>query len=395
MLNLNLCRIISMEGVSTMTKKGDTWNESESHRDSWTRRSVRRVTTDGHYNQTPTYHTGTAWTADGQHFIFASGRRGMSAAFRCHAPTGDITQLTDWVDGGTGGLCVSPTKGWVTYIAKNSLRAVHIETFQERTLIPDLGNWGVSSTTIDLNEEYVAMVANIIPPAFLSGERLTKPPVEYYSQPGGAKLRLLRTPLAGGEVEVIYEEDGIRSGHVQYNPSDPDLLLIDRDFPPRFWFSSDGKTNRIWSLRISTGELIELPSRSGALFQVHSVWTWDGEAVLYHCPTPEGYVIGVDDREGNTLWEHQAKEWNKYGHVSAMAHRPAFILDGNLSEDLLLWMYYDSELPRVEVIARHGTNWGGHAGQHPHPHPQSDPTGQFISFNAAERGRSDVYVVEV
>jgi len=205
----------------------------------------------------------------------------------------------------------------------------------------------------------------------------------------------LRVALEGGDVEVLYDEEGVRSGHVQYNPKDPDLLLLDRDFPPRFWFGSDGKTNRIWTLRISTGELAELPSRSGALFQVHSTWTWDGKAVLYHCPTPEGYVIGVDDRAGNTLWEHQSKSWNVYGHVSAMAGRPAFILDGNLCDDLLTWMYYDGELPRVEVIARHGTNWGGHEGQYPHPHPQSDPTGRYISFNAAERGRSDVYIVEV
>lgn len=79
----------------------------------------------------------------------------------------------------------------------------------------------------------MVMVANIIPAAFLNGERLTKHVAEYYKEPGGARLRLLRVPLAGGKVEVIYEEDGVRSGHVQYNPKDHDLLLFDRDFPPR------------------------------------------------------------------------------------------------------------------------------------------------------------------
>jgi hypothetical protein len=78
-----------------------------------------------------------------------------------------------------------------------------------------------------------------------------------------------------------------------------------------------------------------------------------------------------------------------------MAGRPAIILDGNLSPDLLLWLYYDREEPRVEVIARHGTDWGALPGQYPHPHPLSDPTGRWISFNAAARGRSDVFVVEV
>src|SRR5690606_20768214 len=84
-----------------------------------------------------------------------------------------------------------------------------------------------------------------------------------------------------------------------------------------------------------------------------------------------------------------------YGHVAAMAGRPAVILDGNLSTDMLLWLYYDREEPRVEVIARHGTEWGTLPGQYPHPHPHSDPTGRWISFNAASRGRSDIFVIRV
>jgi hypothetical protein len=71
------------------------------------------------------------------------------------------------------------------------------------------------------------------------------------------------------------------------------------------------------------------------------------------------------------------------------------ILDGNLSNDLLLWVYYDQPQPRVEVICRHGTDWGAMPGQYPHPHPICDPTGRWIAYNAAARGRSDVFVVSV
>ena len=71
------------------------------------------------------------------------------------------------------------------------------------------------------------------------------------------------------------------------------------------------------------------------------------------------------------------------------------ILDGNLSNDLLLWVYYDQPQPRVEVICRHGSDWGALPGQYPHPHPIADPTGHWIAYNAAARGRSDVFVVAV
>ena len=64
-----------------MAEKGETWNESEEHRDSWTLRRVRRVTTRGLYNQTPTYHTNVGFTADGRSLVFASAREGGSAPF--------------------------------------------------------------------------------------------------------------------------------------------------------------------------------------------------------------------------------------------------------------------------------------------------------------------------
>ena len=65
-----------------MARKGETWNESQVYRDSWTLRQVRQVTTRGLYNQTPTYETPNGFTTDGEFLIFASGREGYSAVFR-------------------------------------------------------------------------------------------------------------------------------------------------------------------------------------------------------------------------------------------------------------------------------------------------------------------------
>ena len=111
--------------------------------------------------------------------------------------------------------------------------------------------------------------------------------------------------------------------------------------------------------------------------------------------TVSGHYIGVVHKSGHTVREYLFDKAPHYGHVSAMAGRPAVILDGNLSNDLLLWVYYDRPQPRVEVICRHGSDWGALPGQYPHPHPISDPTGHWIAYNAAARGRSDVFVVQV
>ena len=399
-----------------MARKGETWNESQTYRDAWTLRHVRQVTTRGVYNQTPTYHTNVGFTAGGEFLIFGSAREDYSAIFRCHVASGDITQLIDpvpgsggyseWHKGGAcpgnglgvaGHMCIAPRSRWAAFMAGRSLRAVHIETLQERTLIADTGaEWVSGMPSIDPLEQSVLLPLMPAHPDTLAGRRPSLPYREYFAGGAGMVSTLLHVPLSGGPVTTVRTEEGVGSAHCPHSPVDPDLVLLDRDFPPNYWAGSDGKTNRIWIWRVSTNTLTELPPRDKARFQVHCVWTWDGQHILYHGKSAQGgHYIGVTDRHGQTVREYGFYQANHYGHVSAMAGRPAIILDGNLSSDMLLWLHYDTEQPRVEVIARHGTAWGALPGQYTHPHPLCDPTGRFISFNVGHAGRSDVYIVTV
>ena len=66
------------------------------------------------------------------------------------------------------------------------------------------------------------------------------------------------------------------------------------------------------------------------------------------------------------------------------------MLDGNVTTDKLVWLYYDQEEPRLETIATHGTEWGSVPAQYSHPHPQADPTGKWIVYNVAQGGRTDL-----
>jgi hypothetical protein len=385
--------------------KGEEWNESETYRDAWTLRRVRRVTREGLYNQTPTYHTNVAFSADGQFLVFASSRNGQSAVFRCHVPTGDLQQLiAPVVGGGAEGLgisgtslCLAPKSKWLVFVHERTVRAVHLETLEERVLIADLGvGVGCGAPSIDPTEQFVVLATYPQHPAIVAGNRPTSDIMEYFTTHEGVYLKLVQVPLAGGAPTVVYEEHGCRSAHAPHSPTDPDLLLLDRDFPPRFWGGSDGRTNRIWTLRLSTGQLTELPSQDAACFQVHSVWDWTGAHIYYHGRSAQGgYYIGVTTPTGEPVREYGFHDAPHYGHVSAMAGRPAIILDGNLSDHLLVWLSFDQPQPRIEVIARHGTNRGALPGQFPHPHPLADPTGRYISFNRGEKGRTDLYVVEV
>ena len=397
-------------------QKGQTWNELETYLDPVTLKRVRKVTRLGLYNQTPTYHTGTGWTADGEFMVFASARNGGSALFRCHVPSGDITQITQTFDGvgcldemqkGTGTCtgnghgvtmlnCVAPHSRWVVYVQGRSLRAVHLETLEERVLIQNYGdNFIAGMPSIDPDEGWVLQPVMSAHPEINAGRPPTKTYFETFAA-NGPDVHLLQVPLAGGAVREVYAEKGIGCAHSPHNPADGNLVLIDRDKPPRLWAGSDGHTNRIWALDLTTKKLTELPNQDTEKFQVHSVWTWDGSAVAYHGRSAlGGYYIGVVSKTGETLREYKFTQAEHYGHVSAMANRPAIILDGNLTSDMLLLLYYDRETPRIEMVAKHATLWGGLPWQYSHPHPQSDPTGRYISFNAVHAGRSDVYIVEM
>ena len=68
-----------------------------------------------------------------------------------------------------------------------------------------------------------------------------------------------------------------------------------------------------------------------------------------------------------------------------MRGKNAAILDGNLMDGYLMWLYFDDEKPRVENT---------------HPHTICAPDGKHLVFNSARRvifsgGRSDIYAVEV
>lgn len=397
-------------------QKGQTWNESETYLDPLTLKRVRKVTRVGLYNQTPTYHTGTGWTADGEFMVFASARNGGSALFRCHVPSGDITQLTETFDGAgcldelhkSGGTCtgngygvtmlncIAPHSHWAVYVQGRSLRAVHLDTLEERLLIANYGDAFIAGMpSIDPEESYVLQPVMSAHPELNAGLPPTKSYIPHF-EVTGPEVHLLKVPLAGGAVSEVYTEKGIGCAHCPHNPLDGNLVLLDRDLPPRLWAGSDGTTNRIWALHLDSQQLTELPNQDRLKFQVHSVWTWDGSAVAYHGKSAlGGHYIGVVSKAGETIREYKFTKAEHYGHISAMANRPAVILDGNLTNDMLLLLYYDRETPRIEMIAKHATVWGGLPWQYSHPHPQSDPTGRYISFNAVQGGRSDVYIVEV
>ena len=399
---------------------GRTWNESEVYTDSLTGRPVRRLTTCGRINQTPTYHTGSGFSADGRFMVFVSVREDATWVIRAEVGTGELKAL--WRAPGIGDrsyihrgmalnvadvdgrgicgnrLCLAPLSGWAVFTCERAILAVHAETCETRILLDDCGEeWIFGAPCVSPDERYAAIALSSAHPERRKGKKPTR---DYLDFPNHA-MRLIRVPLCGGgQPEILYERTGgAQSAHCAFCPMDNDLLYFDLDLAPGYWCGSDGKTPRIRLLDLTTGKARPLKKNYPGPFQVHQAWLWDGSGLAYHGPLRGGgEYVGIAAADGGTLWERTYPRAGAYGHLTPDAKRPALILDGLSFSDRLSWLYYDEDGPdggaKLEPICLHATEWGSLPGQYSHPHPLTDASGRWISFTAAGGGRSDVYVVD-
>jgi len=402
---------------------GHTWSESREHLDPLTGRPVRRLTSAGLINMTPTYHTDSGFTADGEFLVFVSVREGATWVLRAHVATGELTALwrapgvgdrnyihrsmeqagPGWDGRGICGnrLCLAPRSGQTVFTCERALRAVDLRTHEERVLLADCGEeWVFGAPAVDPTEAWVAIALSSAHPQLLAGEAVTRAVTRDYRSYGDHRLRLVRVALDGsGQVETLFEADHAGSAHCAFCPADPDLLYFDLDRAPHYWCGGDGVTPRVWLLHVGSGRAH--PLRDEPLFQVHTAWLWDGSALAYHGALPGGGVyIGLTRPDGETIWEGKYPQARAYGHLTPDRTRPALVLDGDFSPDTLQWLYIDklpAAAPRLEPICRHDTEWGSiqPGSQYTHPHPLADPTGRWLAFNAARDGRQDVHVAAV
>lgn len=396
----------------------DRWNESRGETDALSGRVVRRLSTTGQINQTPTYHTNSGFTADGRHIAFVSVREGATWVLRADVETGELTAL--WRAPGIGDrnyihrgmdlqgpdidgrgicgnrVCMAPRSRVAVFTCERSIRAVEIDTCRDWTVLEDCGGeWIFGAPCLSPDERHVVIALSSAHPDIRAGRAVSRP----YGDFPDHRLRLIRVPLAGGPPETLYEHAPAQSAHCAFCPTNGNLLYFDLDLPPRYWGGGDGRTPRIWLLDIVRRVARPIKESFPCPFQTHQAWLWDGSAIAYHGSLKgRGDYFGLIAPDGRTLWEPLYPEVTFYGHNTPDARRPALIIDGMFSRDLLQWLYYDGPQdgpPRLEPICVHGTEWGSLPGQYSHPHPLTDPHGQWISFTRAHGGRSDVCVVRV
>ena len=389
--------------------KGHTWNESKLYKDPVTLRQVRQITTQGIVNTVPSYHTGQAFSKDGTEVIFITIREGKSILCKANLVNGDITALINPVDGmgglndmdkfGNGkgisiGAVLAPESRWAYYIVERQVRAVHMDTLEEKIIINGIEEEHfIESIAISPDEKRFVYVIDILHP----------------EKNGKREYQIVGTAPDGNNPIVLLSEKGTSANHIMFNPTDSNILLYCRDMGPSPTQKAD-ENSRAWIYRIASETRTNVRTCAKQNFQTHVAWTWDGKGIIYHGMlgnstwknnlNEPGWYIGLANLNGISVKEYSFPDAPYYGHVSSMMGKNAAIIDGNILGGLLMWIYFDEELPKIEIIAKHDTDFTTMPCQYSHPHAICNPTGRQIVFNSAPRRifygpRSDIYAVEV
>lgn len=380
---------------------GTVFNEAVWTADSVTGRKLLRLTQFRDFNQTPTYHINTCFSSDSKSMVFASwNKNGASALLSGNMETGDITviavaQAGEKAHFNGNNICMIPATGKAAAVRGGKVYLYDLSTLEEKCLLTAEEGYGFGH-----------------PAGSVDGKTIFVTKMPQYNRekddPWPAALAIYYSiDLETGKVKEFFR-DSSRSNHTVACPSNPDLLLIDRDLPPKYGHGGDdGKTSRVWLLNISTQKLTEIRPQNSHRFQIHSNWSFDGKHVYYHGvshdnPFPEvmkakPHFIGVADLSGKIVWEKVFPNFT-YGHISSHSAKNAIITDGLIFRNMIteiLWEETDLQnFPVINILGAH--NSGPHTlGQYAHPHCIMSPDSRYLSYNRGYTNRSDVFILNV
>lgn len=197
--------------------------------------------------------------------------------------------------------------------------------------------------------------------------------------------------------------------HVQFCPTDPDLILYNHEW------AADCGIRRVWLFNSRTGEHIRMRTegagRSREDWVCHEVWAANGEELIYHGGFAGGaYFVGKVNRDGSGRVEIAfPSEYRKYGHFN-ISPTGLLVCDGYYQpweEDLQAggrnewrggaWISLQRvNWQRGEIewipVCRHGSTWEN---QDCHPHPIFNHAGDEVYFTSNKEGRRAIYKVKI
>ncbi|NCQ31793.1 MAG: oligogalacturonide lyase [Armatimonadetes bacterium] len=332
------------------------------------------------------YFTNPGWYAGGRKLLFGSERYNRSNLYGIDLESGEITQLTDLEPPPKRevtflGVSVNPTRDEAYFTYGQELRAVALDTFEQRTLWtmpagfrPSMlnctadGKWVCIGIAEDLSREIrTDMLRGYI------GFRET-----FEANP---ECHVVRVATDGSGGESVWQEQ-TWIGHVNTSPTHANLLTFCHEGP---WDKVD---NRIWGFDLDTGKAWMIRPREAGENPGHEYWHADGVTVGYHGRRPDGSKFLGKTRYDNTD-RFEADFPGETGHI----HSNDFhLIVGDGGSVIRAWQWNGASFDGPRVLAEHRSSMKI---QQAHPHPRFNADGTKVVFTSDWTGYCQVYEAEV
>jgi len=203
---------------------------------------------------------------------------------------------------------------------------------------------------------------------------------------------LLTINIETGEFKIIHK-DNAWLNHVQFSPTDPDLLMFCHEGP---WH----KLDRIWTISITKKSPHLMHERTvNREIAGHEFWSRDGNTIWYDLQIPRGktfYLAGVNIKTGERLrYGMKRDEWSIHFNISP--DQKLFCGDGGDSSQVArakngMWLYLFH--PEGDSLQSERLVNMKHHDYDLEPNVHFSPDGKWIIFRANFEGESQVYAVE-
>jgi hypothetical protein len=317
--------------------------------------SVWRMTETGANSHT--YFTHPVWLPDGTGFVFRSTRTGVSEAFLCEWPGGDIEQVTQ---GGASCPVVSLAGESVIYTRDRAIREAGLDGDDDRLVaeFPD-GSRGLGIVGETADSRWL-----------VAGVR--------YSD----RTEIAKVPRDGGEV-VSVRRDPRYITHVVPSPTEPGTLSA-------AWnLGVIGESpQRLWRIEMGTGHMEPIYPQALGELVTHEAWSGDGRWIVFTSgpftrwpgsfsirridPFTGYYEIVVD---GGNFW-----------HCASNRDCSQVVSDTN---------WPDEGIQIVDVSEGQSTLLCESRCRDAHPHPCFSPRGDEVLFTSDMTGSTQIYVAEL
>jgi oligogalacturonide lyase len=304
-----------------------------------------------------------------------------------------VRQLTNRA-GGVNGELVAPEKGEAFYQGRDSIYSVNLRTGATRLVIVLPKEMRGSISTVNADATVIAGVTAGPEAAEILRQYPAK--ADYFTRIFAAHIphALWTLDVKTGALQTIHREN-TWLGHVQFSPTDPNLLMFCHEGP---WHLLD----RIWTIDTRTREVKKIHTRTVENeIAGHEFFSPDGRTIWYDLQIPRGvtfHLRGVDVVTGATRsYRVDRNDWGIHFNVSP--DQTLFASDGGDSSQVArtrdgMWI----NLLRVDgdrLVSERLVDMRHQGYRRDEPNVQFTPDGKWIVFRGNFDGDVQVYAVEV